>query len=122
MGAPHDAEDFASIHPLDALSVTVCWLRPDWSPIQVRKTLARMTVPWRDRAVAALRAATDPEIRTPWAIENLDGRRYEPTPTPPTIAELRQAQQQRDTDDCGHGDVADRCALCRHHIPAEEPA
>jgi hypothetical protein len=87
-GSPAARAAAADIHPLDAMAVVVGWLRPDWDQRHIRTVLARMTVPWRDRALAALRAATDERIRTPWAIENLDVRPYEPTPIPPPLHEV----------------------------------
>jgi hypothetical protein len=78
--------------------------------------LARDGRPWRTVIGAALRCALDPDIRHPGAIETSNPARatYGPTPTPPTVAEYRAITR------CDHGAEADRCALCRRHIPAEE--
>jgi hypothetical protein len=99
-----------SIHPLDAMTAVVVGLRPDWRPETVRAALARDRRPWRDVALAAVRAATDPDVRTPGAIENHDARQYAPTPVPPTVAYLRTVPR------CQHGAESGCCALCRNGV------
>ena len=108
-----------------AAATTLTSLRPDWRYDTLYAALRDDPRPWRDVIAAGLACALDPQAH-PALIATTNPARvvaeHGPTSTPPTIAELRRAQQQREQADCGHGDVAERCALCRHHIPGQEPA
>jgi hypothetical protein len=87
-----------AIHPLDALAAVACLIRPDWSPLLVRAVVARTKGGWGEIAERVLRAATDPGVHHPAAIENADTRRYAATPIPPTLAE-RRAELARLTEE-----------------------
>lgn len=107
-----------SIAQADALARVILDLRPTWSPADVRAWALNDDRPWAHVVQAGLNGALDHGIR------EVGGLRYAaPTataaPAPPSIAELRRTQHQLEDDDCGHGDIRDRCALCRHHIPTE---
>lgn len=86
------------IHPLDAMTAALGTLRPEWKPEHLRAVLARDRRPWRDVVEAALRAALNPDVRSPAAIENHDMRQYAATPIPPTLAE-RRAELARLTEE-----------------------
>ena len=80
----------AEIHWLDAFTIAAITIRPDWNPTAVRAVIARTRGNRREVATAVLRAACDPEVRHPGAIENFDDRHWrDVAPTFPTIAELR---------------------------------
>lgn len=110
---------------LQATTITLLILRPDWPEADTAAVLARDPRPWRTVVAAALTCALDPAIEHPSRIETTNAPAIAaagPTPVPPSLTELRRAQRQLEDDDCGHGDIRERCALCRHHRPAEEPA
>jgi hypothetical protein len=104
----------AEIHWLDAFTITACTIRPDWNPAAVRGVIARTKGSREVVARRMLRAATNPDVRSPLAIENLDERNYEKTPTPMSWAELR------DRETCANGAIHDPypCALCRAGVGA----
>jgi hypothetical protein len=91
-------ERIREVDRLDAATVTVLSVRPDWQPLVVRRILAADTRAWRDVLAAAMQCALDPEVRSPAAITNHDTRRYAATPIPPTLAE-RRAELARLTEE-----------------------
>lgn len=110
---------------LQATTITLLILRPDWPAADTQAALARDPRPWRTVVAAALACALDPAIEHPSRIETTNTPAIAaagPTPVPPSLAELRRTQRRLEDDDCGHGDIRERCALCRHHRSAEEPA
>lgn len=110
---------------LQATTITLLILRPDWPEADTAAVLARDPRPWRTVVAAALACALDPAIEHPSRIETTNTPAIAaagPTPVPPSLAELRRTQRRLEDDDCGHGDIRERCALCRHHRSAEEPA
>jgi len=102
---------------LAATVVTLVALRPDWRADVLDDVLGKDPRPWRTVIAAALTCALDGQAH-PGLIATTGPRwftgEHAPTPTPPTIAEWRNAPR------CGHGEIAGHCALCRRHIPAEE--
>lgn len=110
-----------SIPQAAALARLIVDLRPRWNPEDVYAWALNDDRPWAVVIQAGLNGALDHGIREPGGLRYA-GPSAAPVPTPPTIAELRHAQQQRDQDDCGHGDTRERCALCRHHVPGQENA
>lgn len=96
------------IHPLDALAVTVAWIRPDWNITLLRAVLARCNGSHHELAERALRVALDPDARTPAAIENAGPiRRTNVAQTYPTVDEALNP----DLD--GHGFPVGACPVCR---------
>ena len=104
------------IPAVDTLAAAVCLIRPDWNHAAVRAVLLRTGGSWRDLATRALRVALNPDQRTPLGIENADLREYEPTQTPPTLTEYRNAPR------CDHGAEVGKCFPCRATHRTEEPA
>lgn len=102
----------------DALARLILDLRPLWNPADVRAWVLNDDRPWAHVVQAGITGALDHGIREPGGLRYA-GPAAQAAPTPPSLAELRRAQHQLDTDDCGHGDIRNRCALCRHHIPTE---
>ncbi|MGE3449539.1 MAG: hypothetical protein AB7H92_18380 [Microbacteriaceae bacterium] len=110
---------------LQATTITLLILRPDWPEGDTAAVLARDPRPWRTVVAAALACALDPAIEHPSRIETTNAPAIAaagPTPVPPSLADVRREAARRTADDCGHGDIRERCALCRHHRPAEELA
>lgn len=107
-----------SIPQAAALARLIVDLRPRWNPDDVYAWALNDDRPWATVIQAGLNGALDHGIREPGGLRYA-GPNAAPVPAPPTIAELRRTQNALETDDCGHGDVAHRCALCRHHIPTE---
>lgn len=96
------------IHPLDALAVTVAWIRPDWNIALLRAVLARCNGSHHELAERALRVALDPDARTPAAIENAGPiRRNNVAQTYPTVDEALNP----DLDP--HGFPVGACPICR---------
>ena len=96
------------IHPLDALTVAVCWLRPDWNIALLRAVLARCNGSHHELAERALRVALDPDARTPAAIENAGPiRRANVAQTYPNVDEALNP----DLD--AHGFPVGACPVCR---------
>ena len=100
------------IHPLDALAVTVCWLRPDWNITLTRAILARSNGSHHELAERALRVALDPDARTPAAIENAGPvRRTDTVPRLPTVDEALNPEL------CPHEFRRGACPACRKERP-----
>ena len=100
------------IHPLDALAVTIAWIRPDWNIGAIRGVLARSNGSHHELAERALRVALDPGVRTPAAIENVGPIRRNDTPvTYPTVDEALNPPLCPD-----HGSALP-CPLCRRNTP-----
>lgn len=108
------------IPPLDAIAATICLIRPEWRHGLVRATLARTNGSWRELAIRGLRIALDADVVTPLGLENADRRRYEQADMAPRPEDHRAYLKAIDKADCGHGDLAEKCALCRRHLPALE--
>ena len=97
-----------SIHPVDALTVTLIEIRPDWKPEQVHATILRDRRAWTSVVAAALECALDPDVRSPFAIENHGARsRTETVPVLPTVAEALAPQL------CAHEFRVGACPFCR---------
>lgn len=100
------------IHPLDAATVLLADLRPDWKPEHIRAVIARDRRPWTTVITAAFECAHDPKVRSPAAIENHGPRRGETGPqTYPSAAEALALQLCPTHAD--EGFRADACPLCR---------
>ena len=97
------------IDRLDAATVVVTSLRPDWNDVEVRAILARIRKPWSAVLAAALACALDPGTRRPGRIETWEPGK--PEDRPPSVAEV--LAMTRDENICNHGGVVDRCPLCR---------
>ena len=111
----------SGLHPrehdqLTAATITLVALRPDWRHDTTRDALAADPRPWRTVIAAALACALDPQAH-PALIATTRPERYTadagPTPTPPSIADYRNAPR------CPHGAHEGACALCRRHLPAD---
>lgn len=100
-----------SIHPIDAMTVTLATLRPDWSPTRIRAVLLRSNGSNEALAKRALTLALDPDVRTPNGIENADMRKYDPTPVLPSVAEALTLKLCPVHEDDGFR--ADACPKCR---------
>jgi len=74
-----EVERIREIDRIDAATVTILSVRPDWAPLVVRRILAADRRAWRDVVAAATACALDPEVRHPAAITNHDSRRYGPS-------------------------------------------
>ena len=97
-----------SIHPVDALTVTLIEIRPDWKPEQVHATILRDRRAWTTVVAAALECALDPDVRSPFAIENHGARsRTETVPVLPSVAEALAPQL------CAHEFRVGACPFCR---------
>lgn len=100
------------IHPLDALAVTIAWIRPDWNIGAIRGVLARSNGSHAELAERALRVALDPGVRTPAAIENAGPIRRSDTPvTYPTVDEALNPPL------CPHEFRRGACPACRKERP-----
>lgn len=81
---------------LQATTITLLILRPDWPAADTQAALARDPRPWRTVVAAALACALDPAIEHPSRIETTNPARvvadHGPTPTPPSYAEVRRRQ------------------------------
>jgi len=107
-GARQATAALRDIHPLDALAVTIAWLRPDWNLGAIRGVLARSNGSHHELAARALRVALDPDARTPGAIENAGPiRRLEPVQTYPTVTEALNPEL------CAHEFRIGACPTCR---------
>lgn len=96
------------IHPLDALAVTVAWLRPDWNLGAIRGVLARCNGSHAELVERALILALDPDVRTPGALENAGPvRRAEPAQTYPSVHEALNPEL------CAHEFRVGACPVCR---------
>ena len=104
----------AEISWLDAMTIAVVTIRPDWAPLAVRGVLARTKGSRTELATAALRAACDPDVRGPGAIENFDDRKW--VTRAQTYPSVREALNPPLCDE--HGGVAGACALCRAGVGA----
>jgi hypothetical protein len=103
-----------SISPADALARLVTDLRPDWRPDDVRAWALTDDRPWAVVVATGITRATDPAVRLPAGLRHVGPAARSEAPRIPTVAEYRAITR------CDHGAEADRCALCRRHIPAEE--
>lgn len=114
-----------SINPVDALTVALLSIRPNWRPEHVAGVLGRDRRPWATVVEAALRCALNPDVQTPAAIENHDTRHHGATPAErhPSALHIRDA---RNAPRCPNGAIHDPhpCALCRNgiHPPMEDTA
>ncbi len=110
-------ERIRSIPFADALTAVVCRLRPEWSPVEVRRWA--LTDPRGESAVitAGITGAASRAARFPAGLAKvgpeLDLGTVE---LPPTLAEYRNAPR------CRHGAEVGRCFPCRAHRRTEEPA
>jgi hypothetical protein len=96
------------------MTIAVVTIRPDWAPLAVRGVLARTKGSRTELATAALRAACDPDVRGPGAIENFDDRKW--VTRAQTYPTVREALNPELCDE--HGGVAGACALCRAGVGA----
>jgi len=110
-----------SIPQAAALARLIVDLRPRWNPEDVYAWALNDDRPWAVVIQAGLNGALDHGIREPGGLRYA-GPSAAPVPAPPTMAELRRTQKALEQADCGHGDTRERCALCRHHVPGQEPA
>ena len=100
--------ELRDIHPLDALAVTVAWIRPDWNIALLRAVLARCNGSHHELAERALRVALNPDARTPAAIENAGPiRRVNVAQTYPTVDEALNPELD------AHGFPVGACPICR---------
>lgn len=100
--------ELRDIHPLDALAVTVAWIRPDWNITLLRAVLARCNGSHHELAERALRVALDPDARTPAAIENAGPiRRANVAQTYPGVDEALNPELDP------HGFPVGACPVCR---------
>jgi hypothetical protein len=91
-----EVERIRELHPLDAMVTSLAAIRPEWSPVTLRRALANDRRPWRDVVAAALHAALDPDVRHPAAIENHDTRAYGPSEAQRHPSAVSFADRQRE--------------------------
>lgn len=113
-------ERIRSIAFADALAAIIIRIRPSWSPVLVRQWA--LTDPRADDVIvrAGIAGAADRGIKYPTGLTQV-GPQLEISPTPPPAPHEHRAYLKAiDKADCGHGDLAEKCALCRHRLPALE--
>lgn len=114
-------ERVRSIPFADALAAVVCRLRPEWSPVEVRRWA--LTDPRGESAVitAGITGAATRSAKYPAGLAQVGPALDLGTvPVPPSLGERRHHLDLIRDNDCGHGDIAEKCALCRHHLPPLE--
>lgn len=106
-----------------ALARIVLDLRPEWQPEAVYAWALRDERPWTDVVQAAVAGALDRRIRHPHGLIKagpLPPLHLEPIP--PTLREIARTAAELEARDCGHGDLPERCPLCRRGIAPDDAA
>lgn len=114
-------ERIRSIAFADALAAVLCRIRPEWSPVEVRRWA--LTDPRGEHAVitAGITGAATRAAKFPAGLAKVGPELDLGTvPIPPSVGDRRHHLDLIRDEDCGHGDLRERCALCRHHRPPLE--
>lgn len=90
-----------------ALALVVESIRPEWRTASVAAAIRADDRPWRTVVLAAIRGATNPDIRHPNGLRYVNPTDGTHTPTPPTPAELNDPRLR-----CEHGAFADPPSAC----------